>query len=154
MSVAPAPPFIPHGELVMKGWLLQVVGVPAAAAELPGDTSSWAERGFVTFLGLGGSPLPNGIRRPGFQLDFWAISPSSGKPPWGKANQLAEIVRAATDLPGDPAWGIRGVDCGTNYQRARVMAVTARTEPRRILADAGAAARYSMDVDLTYVAAS
>lgn len=147
--------FLPHAELVIRGWLLAIPGVPAAAAELPTDQTTWADRGFITYLGLGGRPIVQStIRRPTFQLDFWAVNPNSAKQPWGKANQLAEIVRDATEQPGGTQWGIRGVDLGPSYRAARVLSAQAVTEPRRLFDDAGGVARYSMDVTLTYVAAS
>ncbi|MEU9819212.1 hypothetical protein ACIGG9_16025 [Pseudonocardia alni] len=149
-----APPFLPHAELVCKAWLQAIPGLPGVAADLPADQASWAADGFVTYLGLGGRPdldLPR--RKPVFQIDCWAVSPTSGKPPWGKANQLAELIVAATFAPTGPLWGIRGVDLGANYHRARVMAAQVVSEPRRMRFDEGAFARFSLDVQLTWAVA-
>lgn len=143
---------LPHSELVLKAWLGGITGLPNAAAELPQDTSSWASTGFVTYVGLGGVPfLDLPVRRPMFQIDTWAVptNPTSTKPPWGMANQLAELIVAATYAPAS-SWGIRGVDLGSSYRKARVMGATVISEPRRFFADSGAAARYTMTLQLTW----
>lgn len=140
---------------MLKAWLGSIPGLPNAAADLPSDQASWAADGFVTFLAIGGRPhTDQAIRRPVFQVDTWAVSPTSGKPPWGKANQLAELIVAATYAPSAPAWGIRGVDPGSSYQQARVMAAEVVSEPRRMRFDEGTYARFSLDLQLTWAVAS
>jgi hypothetical protein len=145
---APSPPFAPHAELVCKAWLEGIPGLPAVAAQLPRDPATWPN-GFVTYLGLGGVPvLDTPISRPVFQIDTWAASANSSKLPWGKANQLAQLILKAT-YPH----GIRAVDLGPMFHRARVMGATVLSEPRRLFADAGVAARYTMSLQLTWAEA-
>lgn len=154
-----APVLLPHSELVMRAWLLGVPGVPAsgAASDLPRDQAAWTENGFVTFDGPigGGMNMDVPMRSPVFQVDCWAVAPGSGKPPWGKANQLAEFVVADTQrLTTNPAAGRRAVALPGNYLGAMVHAVVVQTEPRRIRSDDGSYARYQMDVQLWWTAAA
>lgn len=154
MTTPLGPPFYPPAELVMKAWLLGISGVDAAgaAADLPRDQESWAANGFVTYAVIGGAlgrDVP--MRAPVFQVDCWAVSPSSGKPPWGKANQLAEHIAAdCYARPGNAPQGRRRVALGANYLEALVHAAQVRTEPRRLRSDDGSYARYQMDVQLWF----
>jgi hypothetical protein len=148
--------FLPHGELVMQAWLRGIDGVPTngVGTTLPRDNTAWAASGFVQINGVvGGSPgVDTPVYRPVMSLQFWANRPGSSKPDWGKANQLAEIVKAAgygaVDAYAPPA---RIVGLAPSFQNARVLACYALTEPRRIPADEARFALYQMDMQLVYV---
>ena len=149
----------PTSDLVAVAWLAGVPGLSSAmvSTNLPQDFTTWAANGFVTSNVIAGAPdlyLP--IRQPIVQVDCWAVNPNSGKPPWGKANHLAELVRA--NVEGD-----RRV---TNIQRllsfpqgdyygANVLEVIMQTEPQRGLipgftptGDEASYAHYMFDLEL------
>lgn len=137
-------------ELVTIAWLGGVTGLSAGmvAATLPKDNTSWAVSGFVTVRTVGGAPgmyVP--LRAPVVMVDTWAVSPSSGKPPWFKANALAELVDAgcrAADVQ-------RTLTLPVNYPQARVLGAFLLSEPRRAYGDQGDYARYTADLALRWV---
>lgn len=139
----------PNSEIVAVAWLKSLAGLNnAVATELPSDTSTWSSTGFVQVLGVGGTPrayLP--VARPVIGVSCWAVAPGSGRPPWNKANQLAEIVRRAT-------YDVRGalVVTPTAYQNATLLAAVPLSEPRRIRDDQGDYARFDLDVELHWLA--
>jgi hypothetical protein len=140
-------------DLVAVAWLKGVAGIPpgSVATTLPSDTSAWAASGFVQVTCVGGSPEPHmPLRVPVVSVDCWAVNPNSGRPPWGKAATLAELVRDGT-LAGDAG---RVVTLPVGGLSARVLSAWALTEARRILDDDASYARYSLDVSLAWVAIS
>lgn len=147
---------LPHAELVMQAWLRGIDGVPSngVGMALPRDNTAWATSGFVQIDGsVGGSPaIDNPIYRPVMSVRCWANKPGSSKPPWGKANQLAEIIKisgyGAVDAYAPPA---RVVQLAPGFQNARVMACYALTEPRRVPSDEARFAVYQLDMQLVYV---
>lgn len=154
-------PLRPTSELVGIGWIKSLPGITPAnvASRLPQSTDAWAATGFtvVSVVGTGsGSQFSRsssaGLRWPVFSVDCWAVNPGSGKPPYGKANQLAEVIRLAaeersgqtpkliTDFPGD-------------YMDARVLSAhMPADEPRRIPNDDGSYAHYVFELALAWVA--
>ena len=95
----------PNSGLVAVAW---VRGITAAsgfdparvAAHLPtGDTGDALLRlGWVQVAVVGGSPdIDIPVRRPVVQIDAWVMTQPGGKPPWGQAWALAEVVRLATE---------------------------------------------------------
>lgn len=153
-------PYFPTNELVAVAWLSQRVnGIVAGqvATTLPSfkdGTLSWAAEGFVQVQAIpGGVPdveLP--IRHPVLQVDFWAANVDSsgsvtGKPPWNKANRLAELVREATleQQYGQP------VTLPADYLGARVLAAILISEPMRMEGDPSGYARFSADLALDWV---
>jgi hypothetical protein len=136
-------------ELVAMAWLAGVTGLSSAmvAATLPKDNSSWAASGFVTVRTAGGSPgIHVPMRQPVVTVDTWAVSPSSGKPPWFKANALAELL----DVGCRAANAARTVTLPTNYGQARVHSAYLVSEPRRAYGDQGDYARYTTDLALNW----
>jgi hypothetical protein len=153
---APSGPYYPTNELVALAWLGQrVTGlVPAqVGTTLPKDVTAWADEGFVQAQAIpGGTPdvdLP--IRRVVIQVDAWATTPGSNKPPWHLANRLVELVREATE--SDAALYGREVTMPTNYLGARVQAVYLVGEPRRVVGDPAGYARFTVDVAVDWVRA-
>lgn len=152
----PAGPYYPTNELVAEAWLSQrVPGLTAAmvATTLPKDVAAWADAGFLQVQALpGGAPdvdIP--LRRPVFQLDAWATTPGSAKPPWHLANRLIELVRNATEA--DTALYGREVELPLDYLGARVQAAYLIGEPRRVTDDPAGYARFTADLAIDWVRA-
>ena len=125
------------------------VSADMVGAKLPQDVSGWSSTGFVQATTAAGSPDPDtGIRPAHVQLDCWAVKPGSAKPPWLRANQLAETILAGClDGTGQQAT----VDLGPHYMQARIFTVRPLSEPRRVGGDEGGYARYTFDAALTWV---
>lgn len=145
----PAGPYLPTSDLVAVAWLKTVAGLPVGgiATTLPSDAAAWADEGFVqaqTVTGLADVDVPQ-WRRPLVQVDLWANSGTSNRPPWNKAARLAELVRAGTE----GATG-RVVDLGPNYLPARVLSVYLESEPRRIEDDPAGYARLTLDLHIDW----
>jgi len=143
-------------ELVAVAWIGSVPGLSLGmvATTLPADDSSWPNAQFVTVAVIGGSPnidLP--VKAPVFQVDCWACKPGSNKPPWGKANALAEVIRYAT-LPRSGVNRLLTITAnGVTYPPATVQAARLLTEPMRRYGDAADYANYSFDLAMTWVTA-
>ena len=143
----------PNTEIVATKWLAGISGLSSSmvATQLPRDTSTWSSTGFVTIAVVGGAPsMYTPLRSPVLSIDCWAINPGSNKPPWYQANQLAEIIDQGCRASNAQRW----LTLGGNYMQARVTTAYWVTEPRRIYADGGAAARYSGNLAFNWVAAS
>jgi hypothetical protein len=143
----------PTGELVAVAFLGSVQGLSPqmVATTLPADDTTWAATGFVTVAVVGGSPniyLP--VKSPVFQVDCWAVKPGSGKPPWWKANAIAEAIRYAT-LQRTGLNRVLAINAnGVSYPSAVVQSACLLTEPRRMYADSADYALYSCDVQMTW----
>lgn len=150
---------LPHGELVAVAWVKGIAGVPPSGVgtTLPGDNTTWAASGFAQVSGpVGGTPdMDVPLHRPVMQVDTWACNLGSAKPPWGKANQLAELIMAGCYGRGDdPEPAGRLVTLPPGYQNARVLAAYATTQPRRNqIVDNARFARYTFDLQLHWTAA-
>lgn len=140
----------PTNELVAVAWLKGVTGLgDRVATELPSDNTSWAASGFVQVTAIGGTPeatMP--VARPAISVDCWAVNADTGRPPWGRANQLAEYVRAAVhDHTATP----RAVTMPAAYAGARVLTAYMLNEPRRIRTDPADYARFNFDLHLSWI---
>ena len=147
-------PHLPTNELVGVHWIKSLANlgyaIPASSVNttLPADNSTWEASGFIQVQMAGGAPdlyLP--MNRPLLQVDCWAAKPNSEKPPWGKANNLAELIKAATY--DKTTWG--NLTLPATHENARVLGSIASTEPRRVLADEARFAVYTMDLELIWV---
>lgn len=157
-------PLNPNSDLVAEAWLAGVPGLSASmvSTTLPQDQSVWSTNGFVTVSVIGGSPdlyLP--VRQPVIQVDCWAVNPNSPRPPWGKANSLAEAIRSHVEAGPGPGNHSRLLTFSQgDYRGAIVMAAIMRTEPRRAIAggmmpnDGNSYARYLFDLELRWRVAS
>lgn len=141
-------------ELITVAWVKTIAGVAAngmVSTTLPADNSTWAASGFIRVgPAVGGSPqmyVP--LRQPVMQIDTYAINPNSDNPPWDKAGKLAELVFNATY---DHSLLGRELITRTGYENARVVSVTALTEPRRLYDDPASRAHYQLDIELRWVA--
>lgn len=128
---------------------------PAVASNLPEITSwpvlSGTVRGFVTVPTVaGGTVHYAGVRVPVLQVETWAGVPSSDRPQYGAAEQLAEdIVAAANALNGTGSSVLVRQRAG--YSQAMIQSVPFMTEPRRLDDPDTGYARYLMDLALAWV---
>jgi hypothetical protein len=139
-------------ELVAVAWLSSADGVEAGqvATTLPTNPDAWVENGFLHVVGaVGGSPqLYHPLREPVVQVDAYAVNLNSGKPPWGKAASLMELVVAATY---DQAGLQRVLTLRAGYPQARVLTAHLMSEPRRVPSDDSSYARYQADLALHWI---
>lgn len=145
---------LPTSGLVAIGWMTDHV-FPAAmvASTLPGANAqgvlSWQATGFAQVQELGGATdidTPQ-LRTAVVTIDLWYAPPvGSNKPPWGKAADLAERLRVATEADtGGP------VTLPAGYDPARVLSAYLITEPVRVPDDPAGYARYTTDLALNWV---
>ena len=139
-----------NSELVAVAFLQQLLGQSGGVgARLPGDTSSWAQTGFVQISGVGGSPnVYAQLRRPVVDVRAKWIAPNSKQPPWNRAADLAERIIAG--FYGEPAEP-RLVVLPAGFERAFVQSAYALTEPRRIGGDDSNIATFQFDMQLNWV---
>lgn len=139
-------------ELVAVAWLSSATGIEAGqvATTLPSDAAAWETNGFVHVVGaVGGSPqLDYALREPVVQVDAYAVNLSSGKPPWGKAASLMELLVAATY---DEAGLQRVLTLRPGYPQARVLTAHLMSEPRRMPGDDASFARFQADFVLHWI---
>ncbi len=149
------------GEGGRPGPALGACGLSIVATQLPepatkdNKPAGWVIAppfGFVTVTTVGGGEdelLP--AKRPVMQVDCWSTRPGSNKPPWERANRLAEHISAATRdrhrVPRPLAISSRGVV----YPSASVQRAALMTRPGRIWDDAGDMARYQFDLQLQWI---
>ena len=136
-----------NSELVAVAWLQGAAGIEAGqvATTLPTDVTTWQANGFVQVCpAVGGAPqLHYALREPVVQIDTYAVNPASGKPPWGTAASLMELLVAATY---DTARMQRTLTLPAGYPQARLFTAHFLTEPRRLPGDDSSYARYSADL--------
>ena len=144
-------PLRPNSDLVAVAWAKLVPGLPVnqIAGTLPEDNSTWAASGFVVENTVGGTPAQeNALRAPVVSFDCWACTPSSTRPPWGKANALAEAIVAAHYS------GLHGqMVMPTGYGPARVLSTVLISEPRQGPLDAAGYARYIVELQIVWTQA-
>lgn len=142
-------------ELVAGAWLADLPGLSASMVgpRLPRPSAdgkiSWPD-GFIAYTTVGGSPdMYQPLASPVLQLDCWATTPNSSKPPFGKANQLAEIVRWAV---------LERTNFGellsmhpVGYAQARVKSAYLLQEPRPVYSDPGDYACYRFMLALLWI---
>lgn len=154
MTPLPAGPYLPTSDLVVVGWLgsrVPSIAPGQVATSLPKAVTSWADEGFVQVTLITGAAevdVPQ-IRHAYAQLDLWATTPGSNKPPWNKAARLVELVRAATETQSYGA----PLALSGDYLDARVQAAYLITEPSRILGDPSGYARFTLDLAIDWVPA-
>jgi hypothetical protein len=138
-------------EKVVVAWLASLPGITAAMVDpqLPPPDSngnlSWAASGFITPYGLGGAPniyVP--VAKPVVGLKCWTVDPTTGVPPWNKAANLAETIRAGCFTNSDSQFlTIPYADWD-----ARLISAYMLTEPRRAFGDLGDYACFDCEVQL------
>jgi hypothetical protein len=144
----------PSNEQVAVAWLQ---GIPALAGKvatvLPSNLEDWAETGFITVNGAGGTPhmyLP--LARPVVSVHFWAVTISGSRPPWGMAANLYAHVR-------HDDYGVLDYDnvgraltsFPAMYTGARVQNINFLAEPERRPGDPGDFAEYVANLELQWL---
>lgn len=142
-------------ELVLQHWVATLPDFSDAmvATTLPQDNSTWAASGFITVgpvVGGGTFGDQGALRNPIVQVSAWAVpagtttASTSGRPPWYKAAELIERIRAGCF---DEEQLRRQLDLGSRYRGAFVSDIYPTGEPSRINGEPLPVARY--DIDLT-----
>ncbi|HEX8106106.1 MAG TPA: hypothetical protein VF516_00195 [Kofleriaceae bacterium] len=155
----PLLPRLANNELVALAWIRDIVSVynVALGTTLQGpdpDTQvlSWGDTGFVTASTVGGTP--NGtvpLREPVMEILCHATNPGKSRPPWGRANAIAEtIIEAARSIN----WGDtqRPVTLPTGYPAVRVGDGSALTEPERRRSDEANYAIFGFTLSVSWLA--
>lgn len=151
-------------ERVAAAWIRGIPEFAAAGASAPGvattlpdaNNECWSGSGFIRVQAVGGAR--NGyvpMKSPVVSVDCFAMKldsmgrPSS-KPPWERANRIAEVICFAS-LPQAGLLN-KDVNPGTNYNTACVKSVTVLSEPRRMPGDVSSnLAQYQFDVQIDWV---
>jgi hypothetical protein len=156
----------PNSELVTEAWLR---GVPDLAdtgcgvgTKFPSDPINWgiAVNRVYRFIKVG--PVVGGgvsevpLRQPVVSLTLQAARIGSSQPAYGAVEEVAELILADTwtDENGRTDAGHRDVSpyLPSGYNPAAVRVVSAMNEPRRQPGDAGSYAKYTMDIQIFWVA--
>jgi len=147
---------LPTNDLVAISWIKTLDGIPSSKVATtlplnpkdPNDNSSWEASGFITVMTVGGQPqrhLP--VRQPVVQVTCWATNTASGKPPWGKANELAAtIVEACYEQSN-----FGRVATPAAFEDVRVMSAYPLVEPYRVPGDGARFAIYRFDLAMHWV---
>ena len=144
---------LPSSETVCVTYLQTIPGlqVDVVATQLPSDNTQWATYGAILVSVVGGIPdMDIPVAHPIVQLDFLANNPGSPRPPWWKANALAEQVRMALYDKARVGRIVTPVAGGQQYPAAKVLSAYLLGEPRRIYGDAGTYARFQCDMALSW----
>ena len=144
---------VPGDELVASAWAASIPGLSPqmCATQLPADESTWAGNGFVTAAVVGGTPHPTlPLSCPVIRYDCWAVSLTSNKPPWFKASTIANAIKYACWHPIAIPRLLTITANGVTYPSAAVRSAVMLIQPRRVYGDAGDAAHYTTDVELTW----
>jgi hypothetical protein len=142
-------------EKVALGWAAGIFGTDMVGAQLPAPDSdgnlSWAASGYITLAALStglGAHMYYRFDRPVVSFQCWAASPDTGRPPWGKAANLAETIRVQGCYANQPV----SVTVPDASENARVLSSYLVSEPRRVYSDQGDYAAFVVDVQLFWVA--
>lgn len=145
----PAPPYLPTAALVGVAWMRQRTRLNPGqvATSLPADQEGWKSSGFVTINALPSRSADIDLPQRRLSMltaDCWAI-----KGQWNLANQLAEIIRQATEaqLHGQQ------LTVAPDYLDARVQSLYLVTEPRVVRDDPSGFARLTFDVQCDWLVA-
>jgi hypothetical protein len=154
------PTLWPNSELVAVAWIGSAAGLSGlAATRLPRDTSAWSASGFLTIAAaqgtggvVGGAPDKHTqLRNPVVSVHAWAVNPASGKPPFGKAAHLLELLQAACN---DETTIRRQLTLPSGYRSVRVNEAYLLGEPKRLPGDDGSYAHFQADLQLHWVVLS
>jgi len=90
------------------------------------------------------------VRQPVMSIDTYSYNRGGVRPPWGRANNIAEIiVRASYSTEWGAAMG--PVTLPSGHGAARVNAASVRTEPERRPADEAGYAHYGFELEISWV---
>lgn len=151
-------PTPPNSELVCLAWIADVVNAYdiGEGTTLPGpdpatQVLSWGTAGFVQCLVVGGSV--NGLtplRQPTLSIDCYATNVNGGRPPWGRANAIAEMIVNACRVVN---WADtqRPVTLPTTYGKVLVREASAHNEPQRRPNDPANYAHYGFEMQMSWL---
>lgn len=137
-------------EKVALGWAAAIFNPSMVGQQLPEDNTTWAASGFVTASispGLG-PHMYYRFDRPVVSFQCWAVNADTGRPPWGRAQNLAETIRVQGTYANQPV----SVTVEDASENARVLSSYLVSEPRKVFGDLGDYAAYVVDVQLFWVA--
>lgn len=143
----------PNSELVATTLLKNILSLTknsGVGTTFPEDLNTISD-GFVQIQVVGGSPdkdVPT--RRPLIQVDCYVPSINRSKPKWGQAASMAEEITDFIYAYGEKEQTL--VVLGPNFHDALVQSIILATEPRRVTGDPGGHARFTFDIQLTWVA--
>lgn len=127
------PPKHANSEQVAIAWLKAQADLANVqmGTTLPQNNTSWADTGFiqvgVTGRGHSSNEIP--YRCPVITAHCWATNPGKQRVPWGKANDLAEIIWDCCLIEGN---GIENLSTAISAApKVRVLQVWGVQEPRR-----------------------
>lgn len=150
--------YLPSTELVVVAWLKGITALGnGVAVDLPADTSGWPTIGtpagpfFVQVTTVGGSgDAEILVDSPVVSIDVYAANAGGSKPPWARASQIAEVIRAAArDHTAIP----RKVTLPTGYGAGYVHGVQlVGPPPRRVPGDQATYAHYVMELQFDWSA--
>lgn len=149
---------LPTNQVVVKAWLKTLEGLPSdkIATTLPKneeggvDNEIIAPSGFITFSTMSSSPhthLPQ--KQINVEMNTWAVNTDSQKIPWGKANNLCEVVWHA--LYDQSNFG--HLVTPSQFDNVRVMSGLPLSEPVPAEGDDGRMAVFIMEFYLVWVRA-
>jgi hypothetical protein len=138
-----------NAELVAIAYLGQLpeLAPSRVASTLPTDVSTWQADGFVQVQTIGGDTNHDfAFEHPVVQVDVWAAPTHSQRPPWGKAHDLAQVLRAGV-------LGLAGTHVAltlppAGFPAAVVHAAYFLMPFRRVPGDPANYARYTADLQL------
>ncbi len=138
----------PTSEAVVVSWLRSLsLPVDAVGTTLP-EPAEWARQGALTVhVPVDVPDLYTPTNRVMAQIDAWCADSAKKRPPWGRANSLAQLVVNAlwTDQATGPVTLANGLI-------ARVISAWCTMGPRRIESDPAYVARYSFTIALLWAA--
>lgn len=142
-------PHSPNADIVLVSWLKTVPGVDPSkvATTLPANPAVWADAGFITVSGVGGTPdVYAPVRRPVMTISAWRVSLNSEKTPWNLAMALAEhVFRAFYDpdlFPAELTW--------LTHRPAVLHTGFPVIEPRKVPGSTAGYAQVSFDVQIAW----
>jgi hypothetical protein len=142
---------IPVTDIVAMALIRSIFGIDPTkvGTTLPKNVNNWAD-GFVQVVTVGGTPniyvpLDGSV----VAVSCWATNIGSGKPPWGKANQLAAIIQRDC-IKHETYPRTLDLTMFGNYLPARVHSAYFVTEPHRIPSDEASYARYDGDLQINW----
>lgn len=150
----------PTGELVGVWYLKALselhpdfINTLVPGPDLETNNLSWAGSGFVQVTSVGGAPMVDlPVRQSVLSVDTWAANVGRKRAPWGRSNNLAEIiVNAVWDLDENDVLYKRPVITPAAYRNALVHNASV-TEPTRRPSDEANWAHYGFELTLTWTA--
>jgi len=141
----------PSAQQVTIAWLKTIPELNAAdVASTLALIKDWSGQDFIVAgVGLGGIPRQGmATRFPVIQVDCFAKAPNSSRPAWNRASMSAEAILDATYGAGQSNTNL---EIPGGFMAAYLSSVEAMSFPRRVENDQAAIARYTLDVQMTYI---